>query len=423
MLILERRRVKLSKPNIIILGALILVFLISILNITSTHLGAAFAPIHEEEVTISFEPEIEKVVTVKKISKNDVNDSNNMSTAQNKNKETTNEINAANTKPGKQEQRTPPNASILAVKKTALENQEQSTPDHSKSAEEPAHRFAYAYLMAGCDANCCHPKNPGYLGYIYNIIVSKRILLERGSNIDVVVLVRMHTDTNETRLPPEHESMLVKSGVIIKYLPKPVIDNFHTAMMDKFSILNLIEYERVMFLDSDVMPIWNMDYMFELTTGDKPVLEENVILAYKGEPANGGCFILKPDRKDYCDMLELIDKHENLGYDFNKTIGWGHVITPPDAWVPYKGKNGTLWDWHGAFTDQVSTKVCRYISKIVAFVDLTLYVSFCNSRAYFITGQNTTRKKCPSSSEIKFKGGMPTKMVNLIWYQYSCLVE
>lgn len=237
-------------------------------------------------------------------------------------------------------------AQIIAQQK---DKEESDASNELHNAEDEQHsRFAYAFLVAGC-----HPEETMYLGYIYNIIIAKKILMDRGSTQDVFVMIRMHKDTNSTRLPPEHESIFIKAGVKFKYIPKPLVDNFHTAMMDKFQILNLTQYERVLFLDSDVMPIYNMDYMFHHSVGANATLEENVVLAYKGEPANGGFFMMKPDEQDYLELLKVIEKTENYGYFFNTTFGWGHIITPPDAWVPYKGMNGTLWNWHGAFSDQV----------------------------------------------------------------------
>ena len=91
----------------------------------------------------------------------------------------------------------------------------------------------------------------------------------------------MHADSKYTALPPEDEAILTKSGVIVKYIPKPITDNFHTAMMDKFRILELTEYERVLYLDADVMPLNNLDYIFEASVGPNAILEENVVLAIK----------------------------------------------------------------------------------------------------------------------------------------------
>jgi alpha-N-acetylglucosamine transferase len=215
-------------------------------------------------------------------------------------------------------------------------------------------RFAYAFLVAGVK-----PEDPTHKGYIYNIVISKDILKQRNSIADVVIMIRMHKDTNHTALAPEEEAILTRSGIIVKYIPKPIIDNFHTAMMDKFRILEMTEYDRVLYLDSDVMPLNNLDYVFENSIGPNATLEENVVLAYHHEPSNGGFFMLSPKEGDYIELTKIIHEREKYGYNFNETIGWGHVITPPDYWESAKDQ-GTTWTFYGAFTDQV--RVQQYYS-------------------------------------------------------------
>ncbi len=219
-------------------------------------------------------------------------------------------------------------------------------------------KYAYMFLIAGCN-----PKDPVYLGYIYNVVVAKELLQSYGSMQDIIVMVRMHADTNDTKLPSEHERIMTKLGLTVVYLPKPKIDNFHTAMMDKFRILQFTNYERVFYLDADVIPLNNLDYMFHLSSGANPRLEENTVLMYYNEPANGGFFILTPHENDYKEIVKLIEKVEDKGYHFNTTIGWGHEFVPPDHWASMRSKsgkganttkwdNGTKWDFYGAFTDQ-----------------------------------------------------------------------
>lgn len=206
-------------------------------------------------------------------------------------------------------------------------------------------KFAYAFLIAGCD-----PKNPVYKGYIYSIAVSKYLFTKYGSTNDVIVMVRMHSDTDFETLPPEDENILKKSGIIVKYLPKAQLDNFHTAMMDKFRILQLVDYTRVLYLDADVIPLNNLDYVFEMSVGPNAVLEENLSLAYNNEPTSGGFFMLKPSDKDYDLISTIVEKREREGYHFNETIGWGHVMKPPDEWESLLGPKGSLWNFYGSFT-------------------------------------------------------------------------
>ncbi len=215
--------------------------------------------------------------------------------------------------------------------------------------EQTKHKFAYAFLIAGCD-----PKDPNYKGYIYNVAVAKALFNRFNSTHDVIVHIRMHADTNETKLPDEDQNILEKSGLIIKYIPKPPIDNFHTAMMDKFRILQLTEYTRVLYLDADVIPLNNLDYVFDLSVPSKeqpnPPLEENLILAYNREPSSGGFFMMAPQVGDYEKMIDMVDKRNKEGYHFNETTGWGHEMIPPDGWESLAGFQGSKWDFYGAFT-------------------------------------------------------------------------
>ena len=50
-------------------------------------------------------------------------------------------------------------------------------------------------------------------------------------------------------------------------------------MMDKFEILNLVQINRVLFLDSDIVPFCNLDYLFDLLEGTSARLQEIFVLA------------------------------------------------------------------------------------------------------------------------------------------------
>lgn len=108
---------------------------------------------------------------------------------------------------------------------------------------------AYAFLVAGCD-----PARPeAYRGYLYNILAAKYILSVRGSQNDVVVMVRMSHNSPSDSLPANEEEWLRSAGAVIKYLPRMKderSESFYTAMLDKFEVLDLIEYKWVLFLDS-----------------------------------------------------------------------------------------------------------------------------------------------------------------------------
>lgn len=251
------------------------------------------------------------------------------------------------------------------VMKKIMETNEVSavTTSNNVTSEEEGKRFSYAFLVAGCQ-----PNRPTYRGYLYNIAVAKYLLSYYNSTADVVAMIRMHPKSDHTTLPPEHEAILTKSGVKVKYLPKPVFDNFHTAMMDKFRLLELVEYDRVLYLDADVMPINNLDFMFEKSVGHDKQLENNTILAFNNEPANGGFFMLTPNKDDYIEIKKIIMKREAEGYDFDAEKGFGHVITPPDKWISLF-ESGRKWDFYASFSDQgLLYHWTKYVKKCVTIL-------------------------------------------------------
>lgn len=131
-----------------------------------------------------------------------------------------------------------------------------------------------------------------------------------------------------------------------------------TKVINKFRILKLVEYQRVLLMDGDVMPLGNLDYLFDFSL--RGILKENVVVAGALEPANGGFFMLQPG--DYESLQEIIYRREELslnsaaeykGYKFDVGLGWGHKIQPPDQWVARRpSERGTNWTFHFAFSDQ-----------------------------------------------------------------------
>lgn len=156
-------------------------------------------------------------------------------------------------------------------------------------------------------------------------------------------------------------------------------------MMEKFRILALTEYSRVIFLDSDQWPLCNLDYMFQLSEpkpGKFAVLKPNVLLAWKLEPCNGGFFMVAPKEGDFEHIQRIIRARERealaMSYPYwNATFGWGHEFSQRDKWVPSvqrtnvkKTKTNNLeWGWHGAFADQgLIYYWTKYVKKDVSII-------------------------------------------------------
>ncbi|KAL9182326.1 hypothetical protein ACHAXT_012978 [Thalassiosira profunda] len=215
---------------------------------------------------------------------------------------------------------------------------------------------AYAFLMAGCD-----PSNPSqYRGYIFNILAATYVLKDSGSSQDVVVMVRMAANLTVSTLPAEEESWLKAAGATIRYLPTVGdrrADSFYTATLDKFQVLDLVEYERVLFLDSDVLPICNLDYLFDLMPSEgnnATMMRNNLVIAWRTEPSNAGFMMLKPGEGELAQLKEIIRKQAATEFaktkwpPFDEIEGWGHTV----EWKNILGGRGTKWDFYCAFSDQ-----------------------------------------------------------------------
>lgn len=200
-------------------------------------------------------------------------------------------------------------------------------------------KFAYAFLLGGASSPMA---SSDYRGELYSVVTAAHSLRRSGSKADMVLMVQMSSRTNFTGLPLLDETILYKMNIRIVYLPKfsdPKLENFYALMMEKFRILLLDEYDRVMYLDADVMPKCNLDYIMELSyRGD--LLKENVILAYKMEPAAGGFFVLKPNASDYTKIVEIITETERKSLEL-----------PYPHWDPrvVSTRAKTLYGWYILF--------------------------------------------------------------------------
>lgn len=316
------------------------------------------------------------------------------------------------------------NSNTTKVSSNATEKTTPSTPN-KESTSKPAPttsssssspRFAYAFAISGCN-----PHQPSYRNYLYNVMIATKLLQLLGSQADVVVMIQMdfyspqqpiessekirlqkyHSehgngrvngtlpDELKTRLPPQDETMLQALGIRIKYIPPHPQQSFYRSMLDKFRVWSLVEYDRVLFLDGDIVPIANLDYLLHASyqssvsnDGDKienlPVLQENVVVQGNVGPYNGGFWMTQPNWTHYEQLHDIIVQREaesrNIPKNFNTTKGWGHVLggTLPDGtidqWTGNKS-NGTEWNFNGAHTDQgLLFYWMRYIRKRVSVI-------------------------------------------------------
>lgn len=210
--------------------------------------------------------------------------------------------------------------------------------------------FSYAFVIGGCDP----AMPPTYQNYLFNIAIATKVLRELGSTADVSVLFQLSEKAESNALNQGDLDILHALGVYVYYIPKQSqgLESFYRTQLDKFRILGLTQYQRILFMDGDVLPLANLDYLFEMSVNG--TLMENVVIQGIFEPANGGFFLLKPG---YLHQVQaIISWREQTGvalgypfFDFDQ--GWGHVLSPDDPWRSLR-RIGTNWTFLAAFADQ-----------------------------------------------------------------------
>ena len=101
--------------------------------------------------------------------------------------------------------------------------------------------------------------------------------------------------------------------VFVIYLPKQNDDSQFSSEVDKFRILELTQYRRVLYLDRDLVPFCNLDYYFELSDGPNVVLSENVILSHEATSAYGAIFMLTPKTHGILKIMDIINQQPTSG--------------------------------------------------------------------------------------------------------------
>jgi hypothetical protein len=114
-----------------------------------------------------------------------------------------------------------------------------------------------------------------------------------------------------------------------------------------------------------------MDYLFYLS--ENGVFKENMLLAGNNEPSNGGFMMVRPGAGEYQKVRDIIDERDTRivathNKTFDKIVGWGHVIQPPDYWrTRYNRKSGTFWNFTTAFGNQgLMYHWAKYVKKSVS---------------------------------------------------------
>ncbi|CAB9516110.1 expressed unknown protein [Seminavis robusta] len=245
-----------------------------------------------------------------------------------------------------------PQSAILPKKKRPS-NKHKPIPD--LHADLPIYKTTspYAYVLM------CWSVNPqlsqSYRAYLANMAITAKVLRTHGSTADIVAVFRLDNAT-ET-LPRQDEALLHAMNISIRYLPQET-PNFNrrkgTKFLHKFYTFGMTEYRRVLFLDGDILPKANLDYMFELSDGGpNAMFKPNVILAGVVEPCNTGFFVVEPTKDAYNQAQHLIRSHirKTTMKNFDMEAGWGQPFVNGDHWENNM-ETGVKWDFLNAWSDQ-----------------------------------------------------------------------
>ena len=219
----------------------------------------------------------------------------------------------------------------------------------------PTSPYAYAFVLGGIRED-----QPAYKGFLYNILIATRILRRLGSTADVWIWTQVSPESNRTSLPEQDVEWLTALNIRIQELEQPAHESFAQVVYSKFRLLQMTMYQRVLFLDADIVPLVNLDYWFHLSV--QGILRPNVMVATRGEPCNTGVFLVQPLPGDWESWQAAVHAQHEAGKllpypHFDWKLGWGyHFQKEQDYWEAVL-KNGTTWRFHAGHSDQGTFRV------------------------------------------------------------------
>eukprot|EP00557_Chaetoceros_sp_GSL56_P008527 CAMPEP_0176490462 /NCGR_PEP_ID=MMETSP0200_2-20121128/7883_1 /TAXON_ID=947934 /ORGANISM="Chaetoceros sp., Strain GSL56" /LENGTH=525 /DNA_ID=CAMNT_0017887769 /DNA_START=29 /DNA_END=1606 /DNA_ORIENTATION=- len=234
----------------------------------------------------------------------------------------------------------------------------QPTNDQSAIASAAQKRSPYTYVWV---IGGIREDRYGYKGFLWDVLISANLLRKLGSTADFCIFVRLSPSSNLDDLPWEDRQLLEALGIQIILLEKPQVESFSQLVFDKFLTINMTDYKRVMFLDADIVPITNLDYIFHLSDPDytqvPTLLKPNMITASLGEPCNTGIFMVEPSKEGFEQYEKAFrqqrERAKTLPYPyFDKDEGWGHNFHEHgDSWQAVN-KKSSKWIFHASHSDQ-----------------------------------------------------------------------
>ena len=220
--------------------------------------------------------------------------------------------------------------SVGSLKKGQILNRLTSESHLSLMMKNQKHhsKFAYVTLLSGIDSSL------KYRGFLYNVLIMKRALLQSGSVADLIALIGI-SETDVTPFRADLE-LLQEAGIILHILPRFLDEShklgFAEMALQKITPWSFTQYDRIQFLDGDVMPLRSLDCFFNL--------DANAFTVGAVSPLNSGWYLAIPDQSAYDYMLEK--SIWRLGRDWDKINGWREIM--PKGFM-YRGGKVPCEQW------------------------------------------------------------------------------
>lgn len=291
-------------------------------------------------------------------------------------------------------------------------------------------KYAYAFVLDIDYDRSRDDKNLTHYTFLYNVLVGTRMLLEQGAQANVVLLLPMAFHSLTVNAPIGAETSmeqpalnsnaasttvllraLTSLGVKIEYYNRSEPTDATSGgwpennALQKFRILTLTQYRRVLFLDGHaVLPIGNLDYLLTMSDPNSTdhnataanVLKENVVVMGPNEPATSGLFVLTPGLGEYERLCQIVQNTRKrlaqaaavaaaavassslntttLSWSWDEANGWGHVFTDNDTWEcrnckRARNRRNTKWNFPSAASDQgLLYHWTKYVKRSVSIV-------------------------------------------------------
>ena len=213
-------------------------------------------------------------------------------------------------------------------------------------------KFAYASLLA-------NPSSSDHRDYLLSFLVAAESIRQTGSTYDIVAMVYGVINEEDEQLLINEDIKLVRVGGVGAALG----ENFESfdegaakVFRAKLRVLQLVDYDMVLFFDADVVFLQNCDDLFETPL-------DFVGRAGLNSPFNAGMFLVRPSWQALVDITDV-----SLSQSFTPELGWFEYGAIPD-WREEDRAITMDWSFYGASVDQ----------------GLVYYYYFC-----FRQGQNAT---------------------------------